>query len=203
MLMVLQNIDRAEFLSINRFAQRTPGLHGFMLFLANEGIAIFIVLAVVTYLLIRFIPRWSSTQNMAKVAITGIATVAAVGINQPIAHIFKEPRPYDTLPHILVFIHRANDYSFPSDHGVMIGAVTAGLYLINPILGTTSLVLGLFVAFARVYTAAHYPHDLIVGMLLGSVITLLCYLLLKKLAVASVVWLKKTPLKALVHNSNA
>lgn len=178
--MMLQNIDKSQFLAVNRFAERTPGLHGFMLFVANEGVYIFILLLVVVYLLVRFMPKLSYMKNLVNLAITGIGTVVAVGINQPISHIFKEPRPYDSLSNILVLIHRANDYSFPSDHGVMVGAVTTGLFLIDPILGVVSLVIGLLVAFSRVYTAAHYPHDLVAGMVLGMVVVLLCYALLKK-----------------------
>jgi undecaprenyl-diphosphatase len=200
--MALQNIDKAEFLSINRFAKRTPGLHGIMRFLSNEGVFIFIAFLIVAYLLVRFIPKWTTKNNMVKIAITGVGTVIAVGINQPLTHIFKEPRPFNSLPHILVLINRVHDYSFPSDHGVMVGAVTAGLYLINPILGTISLIIGLLIAFSRVYTAAHYPHDLIAGMIVGSVVVLLLYVLTKKPVAKLMDWLEKTPLKVFIGGNS-
>lgn len=199
--MALNTIDKSQFLSINHFAQRTPGLHGFMRFLSNEGLVIFAALLVLAYLLVRFIPKWTTKSNMTKIAITGLGTVIAEGINQPIAHIFKEPRPFTTLPHIVVLINRMHDYSFPSDHGVMIGGVTAGLYLINPLLGTGSLLIGLLIAFARVYTAAHYPHDLIGGMLVGAAIVLLCYVLFRKPVYRLLSWLEQTPLRMLIRNN--
>ncbi len=192
--MLLQNIDKSEFLSVNRFAQRTSWLHGFMRFISNEGVYIFILFLISVYLLIRFLPKWSTKDNLVKVIITGLGTLIAIGINQPLTHIFKEPRPFNALPHILVLINRVHDYSFPSDHGVMVGAVTAGMFLISPVIGVISLVLGLIVAFSRVYTAAHYPHDLIAGMIVGLVVVLVCYKLLKKLVALTIDYLEKTPL---------
>lgn len=195
--MYLQNINRSLFLSINRFAERTPGLHGFFLFLANQGLVIFMLLLVIAYA----IAWWRhSLSKLSTVICTAIAAVVAVGLNQPLAHTFKELRPYDSLTNILVLIHRANDYSFPSDHGVMIGAVAAGLIFVSPLLGAATLILGLLVAFARVYTAAHYPFDLLAGILVGALVTFLCTALLWKPVLWLLGQLEKTPLRIFLYH---
>lgn len=194
--MYLQNLNRSLFISVNHFAERTPGLHSFFLFLANGGVAIFALLVLAAYLLVW---RRRNLSDTATVICTAVAAIVAIGLNQPLAHMFKELRPYNSLPGILVLIHRANDYSFPSDHGVMIGAVTAGIFFVSPILGVVSLVLGLLVAFARVYTAAHYPFDLLAGFGFGALITLMCCALLW----TPLVWLfgrlEQTPLRILIY----
>jgi membrane-associated phospholipid phosphatase len=171
-------------------------LHGFFLFLANGGLAIFALLLIATYLLVW---RRRSLSDMATVLCTAVGAVVAVGLNQPVAHFFKELRPYDTLPNILVLIHKANDYSFPSDHGVMIGAVTAGIFMVSPILGAVSLVLGLLVAFARVYTAAHYPFDLVAGIIFGATIAFLCVTILWKPFEWLLGQLERTPLRIFLY----
>ena len=49
-------------------------------------------------------------------------------------------RPYTVLPNILVLAHRSTDYSFPSDHAVMAGAVAGGLFLVNRRLSAIAIV---------------------------------------------------------------
>lgn len=199
--MVLATFNQSLFLEVNRYAQRTPQLHSPLLFVANAGIVIFISLLIGAYLLVRFVDRWASLRNAAIIALTGMGTILAVGVNQPVAHLFKEPRPYEALPGILVLTHRVHDYSFPSDHGVMVGAVTAGLYLVNPIFGIVSFVLGLLLAFARVYTAAHYPFDLVAGMFLGAAVVLLMDVVLKTEMVVILRKLAATPLRVFLPRS--
>jgi membrane-associated phospholipid phosphatase len=194
--MYLQSLNRSLFLSVNRFAVRTPHLHGLFLFFANQGLVLFALVLLAAYLI-----AWNrrSLSDIATVMVTVIAALVAVGINQPLAHSVKELRPYDTMSHILVLIHRANDYSFPSDHGVMIGAVTAGVFFISPIVGLVSLILGLVVAFARVYTAAHYPFDLLAGIGVGAMVTLLCTALLWRPCLWTLGQLERTPLRILLY----
>lgn len=72
-----------------------------------------------------------------------------VAVNQPIVNRFREVRPYMDLQHILVLAHRSTDYGFPGDHATMAGAVTAGLFLVNPLLGLVLLVFALLLALSK------------------------------------------------------
>ena len=54
-----------------------------------------------------------------------MATLIALGLNQPFGHLFAETRPYVSHPHILRLAAFTTDFSFPSDHAVMAGAVAA------------------------------------------------------------------------------
>jgi undecaprenyl-diphosphatase len=97
-----------------------------------------------------------------------MGALAAVAINQLIVALVAEPRPYAVLPHILVLAQRSSDPSFPSDHAVLAGAVVAGLWRVSGRLRAVAVLAAAVMAFARVYIGAHYPHDVFVGVFLGS-----------------------------------
>lgn len=133
----------------------------------------------------------------------GVGTLAAVGINQPIVKHFHEARPYTALQHILVLAHRSSDYGFPSDHSTMAGAVAAGLFLVDPLLGLGALVFALILAFSRVYIAAHYPYDVLAGLLLGAAVVLVGYVIVRKPLQFIIEKLADTPLRPLITNKAA
>ncbi len=54
----------------------------------------------------------------------------------------------------------------------MAGAVAAGLWLLDRRLGAVATLSALVMAFARVYIAAHYPHDVLVGLAFGAAVAL-------------------------------
>jgi membrane-associated phospholipid phosphatase len=116
--------------------------------------------------------------------------LTALAINQPIGRGFSEPRPYATHPHLLVLASHTGDFSFPSDHAVMAGAVAAGLLLVSRPLGLVAAAAAVLMAFARVYIAAHYPWDVIAGLVLGATTALLGWVLLGTPLTAFARWLR-------------
>jgi undecaprenyl-diphosphatase len=97
------------------------------------------------------------------------------------------------LPHILVLADRSSDPSFPSDHATMAGAVAAGLLLVSWRLGLLAMVAAALMGFARVYIAAHYPQDVLTGLILGAAVTLLGYLAVRRPLTALLQRLTRTP----------
>ena len=110
-----------------------------------------------------------------------LGTLIAVGINQPIADLVGEERPYAILPDILVLAQHTTGPAFASDHAVMAGAVTAGMFLVSRRLGLVAAAAAVLMAFARVYIAAHYPIDVLAGLLLGAAVSLLGFLAVGRL----------------------
>lgn len=108
--------------------------------------------------------------RMARVIWGGAGTILAVVIAQPINHLVAEPRPYYTLKSVEVLVPRANDFSFPSDHATVAGAVIIALWMVpkETRLAWAATVIGLFLMFARVYVGAHYPLDVVGGFVLGG-----------------------------------
>src|SRR5438309_5374573 len=63
--------------------------------------------------------RDHSVRMMARALLAPIGMLLAVAANQPVVHAVNESRPYNTLPHVLLLVHRSVDASFPSDHATM------------------------------------------------------------------------------------
>jgi len=60
------------------------------------------------------------------------------------------------------------DPGLPSDHAVMAGAATVGLWLVHRRLGALAASAAVVMGFARVYVGAHYPKYVLVGFMLGA-----------------------------------
>lgn len=181
---------------INSFAVATPWLQAPINAYATYGIVCFAVLLLGGWWLAR---RRDDPRAMAAAVWAPVATVLAVGINQPIVSLVGEPRPYVTLHPPLVLATRSADPAFPSDHAMMAGAATAGVFLVTRgLLAWITALAALLLAFARVYIAAHYPHDVAAGLLVGAAVALLGWLLLRGLLTRLVRWLQSTRLRPLV-----
>jgi membrane-associated phospholipid phosphatase len=179
---------------MNDFARHTGWLHGPMLDYATYGVVLFAGLLVAGW----WIARDRGPRTMAAALWTGAAMLIAVAANQPIVRAVHETRPYTDHPGILVLAHRSADFSFPSDHSVMAGAIAAGLWLVSKKLGIIATAAAVLMGFARVYIAAHYPHDVFAGLALGAGIVLIGWLLLAKPLTWLVESLARTPLRPLL-----
>ena len=63
----------------------------------------------------------------------------------------------------------------------MAAAVAAGLLLVDRRLGAVAAVAALLMGFARVYIAAHYPQDVLAGFDVGALVTLIVYVLVRRM----------------------
>jgi len=108
-------------------------------------------------------PRW---QRLA--AIAGGAALVALGIGQLVGFVFPRDRPYLVTAATVLVPHGA-DTSFPSDHAILVAAVTIVLASLNRRLGAWLAAIGAVVLFSRVYIGVHYPTDVIGGAALGVI----------------------------------
>jgi undecaprenyl-diphosphatase len=161
---------------INHFARATPWLHAVVLAYASYGVAMFAGLLVAGWWVAR---RSNQPQLMAAALCAGAATVLAVALNQPIVAAVARGRPYSAHTDLLILAHRSADASFPSDHATMAGAAAAGLWLVSRLLGAIAAVGAITMAFARVYIGAHYPADVLAGLLLGAVVAVVLLALVR------------------------
>jgi hypothetical protein len=64
----------------------------------------------------------------------------------------------------------------------MAGAVAATLFLVSRPLGWCATLTAMVMAFARVYVAEAYPFDALAGLVEGAAVSLIGYLLVRRVA---------------------
>jgi membrane-associated phospholipid phosphatase len=185
----LRRLDDRLLTDVNDFARHTQWLHDVVVGYAKYGLALFAALLLAGLVL----RRTGTNRALAAAGWAALATLLAVGLNQPLVSAFSEARPYTTHPDLLVLATRSSDFSFPSDHAVMAGAAAAGLWLASRVLGAIAGVAALAMAFSRVYIAAHYPWDVASGLVFGALIALLGWVLLRVPLAAVTGWLRQRP----------
>lgn len=190
-------LDTRIFYAINHFARDTPWLHSAVLGYAGYGTVLFALMMLAGWWYAR-----AESGRMAAAVWVPLGVLLALAINQPIADTVAEVRPCNAL-HDIVVLHCNTDAGFPSDHAVMAGAATAGLWLVNHRLGVLSALAGLLMGFARVYVGAHYPKDILAGFLLGAAVSLIGYMLARGALRWLIAAVGHTPLRSLVTAENS
>lgn len=191
-------MDGRLFRLINRLAGRTGWAHGFFIAYAKYGIVLFAVLLVVAYLDGR---RHGDLRAVSGSVWAAGAALVALGIGQLIGRAVNRARPYNAMTGVHLLIDKTSDFSFPSDHATVAGAVAAGLLLTNRRWGTISAVLAVAMAFTRVYVGAHYPGDVVAGLALGAAVAWAGRVLVLPLLMKLASRVSRTPARPLVTST--
>jgi membrane-associated phospholipid phosphatase len=163
----LRSLDDRIFFAINSLARHTGWLHAPAAAYATYGVVLFAALLAAGVL----IARRGPSRPLAAALWAPVATLLAVALNQPIGLVVREARPTATHPQALLLLAPTTDFSFPSDHSVMAGAVAVGLLLVSRRLGSFAAAAAVLIALARVYVGAHYPWDVVGGLAVGALVT--------------------------------
>lgn len=111
---------------------------------------------------------WGPPERRTDLISTTIAAGCALGANQLVGLLWYEPRPFMIgLGHTL--LAHVPENSFPSDHTTFF--LTTGLALIAtrgaPGFGKLVALLGVLVAWARIYLGLHFPVDMLASALIA------------------------------------
>ncbi|MFE1909650.1 phosphatase PAP2 family protein [Streptomyces anandii] len=168
-------IDGGLYTEVTDFARHTQWLNGPVSAFTSYGIGLFAVFLLVAWWRAR---REGSAATMATVLCAPFAVVVAYIANSGIKSYFEEPRPCRALPHdfLIEACPPMDDYAFPSNHTTVAFAFTVALLLVSRRLGSVALLTAVAMGASRVYVGAHYPHDVAVGAVVGSVVALLVVL---------------------------
>ncbi|MFI9271718.1 phosphatase PAP2 family protein [Kitasatospora sp. NPDC052896] len=109
---------------------------------------------------------------MARVLASPLIVVAAYAVNSVLKSMVDEVRPCRQIAGSVPLdpCPAANDWSFPSNHSVIAFAAAVALLFAYRRLGWGVLVAAVLMAASRVWVGVHYPHDVLVGALVGTVI---------------------------------
>jgi len=190
------NINIQLLFTINALARSTPWLQPWMaLYATVGGLVLFVELMFIGWWIAR---RRSTLPPVAAALWTPLGMLLAVGINQPISAAFAERRPYLVYTNLLTLTEHSWAPGFPSDHAVLAGAVTATLFLVSRPLGWFTALAAASMAFARVYVAEAYPFDVLAGLGLGAAVSMIGYLLVRRVLVRLLDMADPTIFRALI-----
>ncbi|MFB7745866.1 phosphatase PAP2 family protein [Streptomyces sp. NPDC056132] len=164
------SIDGGLYGDITDFARHTHWLNGPVFAYTSYGVALFAVLMLAGW----WIARRKDASVMAAALSAPIAVVLAYVVNDAVKSVFTEPRPCQALPHdfLIEKCPPVNDYAFPSNHTTVAAAAAVALFLVDRRLGAIAALAALLMAASRVYVGAHYPHDVLVALVVGGVVAL-------------------------------
>ena len=165
----------------------TVNNHLFLLINAPSGAspALVFVAELVASKLIDLVPLllvalwvWGKPRRRTGLAASSIAAALALSTNQIVGLFWFEPRPFMVGLGRTLMAH-VPENSFPSDHTTFI--LTVGFALIAtraaPMWGKAVSVLGVLVAWARIYLGLHFPLDMVASALIACFFGLLAALL--------------------------
>lgn len=154
---------------------RYPVLDDIMVFITRLGDKGFIW---IVFGIIFLFPR--KTRRAAVLSLVSLAC-AHLLCNEVIKDYVCRIRPYEVLEGLRILVATPSDYSFPSGHAMCSFAAAIVYFRHQPRkLGVPMLVIAIVIAVSRLYIGVHYPSDVIIGALLGTIIAAIFVLIFGK-----------------------
>ncbi|MFC5886056.1 phosphatase PAP2 family protein [Kitasatospora aburaviensis] len=116
--------------------------------------------------------RGAGPAVMARVLASPLIVVAAYAVNSVFKGVVEEVRPCAQLGvrGTLEACPGTGDWSFPSNHTVIAVAAAAALWCADRRLGAIAAVAAVLMGASRVWVGVHYPHDVLVGAVVGVLV---------------------------------
>lgn len=96
-----------------------------------------------------------------------LGALVALGIGAGLGSLWVEQRPF-AADHFAPLVAHGTDGSFPSDHLLVLGALTGACWVRARPLSVVALALAVLVAVGRVFVGLHYPIDVAAGFGIGA-----------------------------------
>ncbi|MGP9019402.1 phosphatase PAP2 family protein [Streptomyces sp. BR1] len=166
-------MDSNLYRDVTDFAHDTPSWLQHLFELWTEvGLVLFGVLFVAGW----WRARRDGSSAMALALLAPLATAAAYLCAEVIKSLIHEERPCRAVKGAaapLITCPANGDWSFPSNHATIAGAAAVALAIAWPRIWRLTVPMALLMAFSRVYVGVHYPHDVAVGLILGTAMAFL------------------------------
>lgn len=163
-------MNETIFHTINSIAEQSYLLDQVLIFLSDRfGIVLLLGLFV---FLVFHTDKKRGAQDLFVVL---VAAVSAYAVAVLLKEIIVSPRPFEVLPsaHVL-YTHGGGD-SLPSGHATFYMALAAALFFYHRKLFIVYALGALVIGLARIAVGVHWPFDIVIGWILGSVVGALAY----------------------------
>ncbi|MFJ3906653.1 phosphatase PAP2 family protein [Streptomyces sp. NPDC090025] len=169
----LPGLSDGLYLDITTFAHTTPHwLRTSVEVWTELGLVLFGVLFVAGW----WRMRRADAAGMALALLAPLATAFGYVVSEGLKSLVDEERPCRAVagaPEALVACPPHGDWSFPSNHSAIAGAAAVALVLSwrsgsRWLTASLALLMAVSMAFSRVFVGVHYPHDVVVGLLVGG-----------------------------------
>ncbi|MGW3287066.1 phosphatase PAP2 family protein [Streptomyces sp. NPDC001002] len=190
------SVDGSAYTDVVNLAREAPPwLDDSVVAWSTYGLAAFGVLMVIGW--------WRARRVDAVASVTALAVplvvVVAYGADTALKLLVREDRPCQSLRvTTLEACPAPGDWSFPSNHAVVGAAAAVALLFVSRRLGAIAAVAAGAMAAARVWVGAHYPHDVLAGVVVGALVSLLAMPALRRHAEILALRLTATRLRPLL-----
>lgn len=159
----MEQLNQNLFLWLNASAHPSKIIVSLAIFFAEYSIFLIPIFLIITWL--------RSDESTRKFLLKAVcAGLVGLLLNQIISAFWQHPRPFmmglgrTLIPHIA-------DSSFPSDHLTLLWSVSFSLLRYQPLrsIGAAFTLLGLPMAWARIYLGVHFPFDMMGAILVAIV----------------------------------
>ncbi|MFF1675617.1 phosphatase PAP2 family protein [Streptomyces sp. NPDC058256] len=162
---------------------------------STYGLALFAVLMAVGW--------WQARRVGATASVTALAVplvvIVAYGVDAALKLLVREDRPCQSLRvTTLEACQASGDWSFPSNHAAIAAAATVALLFVSRRLAAVAAVAAAAMAASRVWVGAHYPHDVVAGVVVGALTVLLAMPALRRRSESLALRLTATRLRPLL-----
>ncbi|MFH8349092.1 phosphatase PAP2 family protein [Streptomyces sp. NPDC018045] len=165
---------------VTDFAHDTPGwVHSLAAAGTEGGILLLMALAVLAW----WRSRKGEQRLVALAILVPIATAIAYLVSEIVKSFVDEERPCRAVAGAATSIVQCpppGDWSFPSNHSTIAAALAVGIVFAWRAAAWLVLPIALLTGFSRVFVGAHYPHDVVAGLALGTLTATLCVSLLAR-----------------------
>ncbi|SCL16811.1 undecaprenyl-diphosphatase [Micromonospora rhizosphaerae] len=105
-----------------------------------------------------------------------VSVLLAYGGSEGLKSLVAEERPCRSPADLVIVAGHCppvGDWSFPSNHATIAGALAGATLLLHRRIGLIAAPLAVLAALSRTFIGVHYPHDVAAGLLLGVLVTTL------------------------------